>query len=36
LVIFKLLSYSLLFPNFRCLVLTAQLRRALDVSPLGN
>jgi hypothetical protein len=36
LVIFKRLSYSLLFPNFRWLVLAAQPRRALDVSPLDN
>jgi hypothetical protein len=32
--LFKLLSYSLLFLNFRWLVLTAQPRKALDVSPL--
>jgi hypothetical protein len=34
LVLFKLLSYSLLFLNFRWLILTAQPGRALDVSPL--
>jgi hypothetical protein len=36
LVLFKLLSYSLLFPNFRWFVLTAQLGGALDVSPLDS
>jgi hypothetical protein len=36
LVLFKLLSYSLLFQNFRRLVLAAQPERALDVSPLDS
>jgi hypothetical protein len=34
LILFKLLSYSLLCPNFRWFVLAAQPARALDVSPL--
>jgi hypothetical protein len=34
-VLFKRLSYSLLFPNFRWLILATQSRRALDVSPLS-
>jgi hypothetical protein len=34
LVLFKLLSYSLLFPNFRWLVLIVQPKGALDISPL--
>jgi hypothetical protein len=32
--LFKLLSYSLLFPNFRWLILAAQPARALDVALL--
>jgi hypothetical protein len=32
--LFKLMSYSLPFPNFRWFVLTAQPTRALDVCPL--
>jgi hypothetical protein len=36
LVLFKLLSYSLLFPNFRWFVLVAQPGRALDVDPLDD
>jgi hypothetical protein len=31
-----LLSYSLLFPNFRWFVLAAQPGKALDVSPLDS
>jgi hypothetical protein len=34
LMLFKLLSYSLLFPNFRWFILATQPVRALDVSPL--
>jgi hypothetical protein len=34
LILFKQLSYSLLFLNFRWFILTAQPARALDVSPL--
>jgi hypothetical protein len=34
LMLFKLLSYSLLFSNFRWFILDAQPTRALDVSPL--
>jgi hypothetical protein len=36
LVLFKPLSYSLLFPNFRWFVLILQPGRALDVSPLDS
>jgi hypothetical protein len=36
LVLFKRLSYPLLFPNFRWLVIAAQPGRALDVSPLDS
>jgi hypothetical protein len=36
LVLFKLLSYSLLFPNFRWSVLAAPLGKALDASPLDS
>jgi hypothetical protein len=36
LVLFKLLSYSLLFLNFRWFVLIVQPERALDVSPLDS
>jgi hypothetical protein len=32
----KLFSYSLMFSNFRWLVLTAQPERALDVGPLDS
>jgi hypothetical protein len=36
LVLFKLLSYSLLFPHFRWFVLAALPGRVLDVSPLDS
>jgi hypothetical protein len=36
LVLFKPLSYSLLFPNFRWFILVVQPRRALDIIPLDS